>query len=358
MKKKSIIKGMLLFLIGLPALFNTACSDDDKTPFVAGNTTELRKDLAAGYDSLAAAKPENYTQDDINQFKSKLDLISSVVEDDKDLSEQEVVNLQVHLDKSLESFLNAKMFGISANYLLAGWGFDEDTGATLTAQGTKGLIAKLEAGNASIFGATAGYPQFIDQGVNGKAIYLNNGAHLAIDQYPANDFLGKKLTIAVWVKPDVIKGGNYIASLNDWHNWKLQLQDQAKAFFTVATTAGITDSDNERDLTAPVNTWTHLVIVLDLDSSDPLCFYTNGVLTKAWNTTQKPSLTGSQLPLTESVPLLIGAAVSYDESMGPITPNSWNFFQGAMDEIKFYNTAITPGQVRWLYNQEVPLLEE
>lgn len=356
MKKGIITKILLFLLISIPLLF-VACSDDKET-FVEGDTTKLRKDLVVGYDSLNVAKPENFSSSSIAEFKSKLDLISSIIDNQK-LSQQEVVNLNVHLAQSALTFENSRMYGISAEYLLGGWDFSQGDGSTsLIGAGDRSLVANLKAGPAGVFGTGAGYPKFINQGINGKAIYLNNGAYLSIDQYNPNEFLGKKLTIAVWVKPDVIKGGNYIASLNDWHNWKFQLQDQAKAFFTVATTAGITDSDNERDLTAPANTWTHLVVVLDLDGENPLCFYTNGVLTKAWKTAQKPALTGAQVALTSQVPLLIGAGVVYEESWGQISPNSWNYFQGALDEIQFYNTAASPGQVRWLYNQEAPLLEE
>ena len=355
--KKGIITRILLFLlISMPLIF-VACSDD-KENFIEGDTTELRKDLVVGYDSLNAAKPENFTESSISEFKSKLDLISSIIDEQK-LSQQEVVNLNVHLNQSALTFENSRMYGISSEYLLGGWDFSEADGSTsLLGKGERGLVANLKSGAQGIFGSTAAYPQFINQGINGRAIYLNNGAYLSIDKYNPNEFLGKQLTIAVWVKPDVIKGGNYIASLNDWHNWKFQLQDQAKAFFTVATTAGITDSDNERDLTAPVNTWTHLVLVLDLDSQSPLRFYTNGVLTKAWNTAQKPALTGAQASLTTQIPLLIGAAVEYENDWGEISPNSWSYFQGALDEIQFYNTAVSDGQVRWLYNQEAPLLEE
>lgn len=355
MKKKAINKIILLLLINISLAF-VACSDNDKGTFEKGDTTILKENLAVGYDSLNAAKPENFTQSSIEEFKAKLDLISALVEQDN-LSAQEVVNVNVHLAQSAETFENSRMYGISSDYLLAGLSFTEGEGSSLIADGKNKLVVSLKKGPAGVFGASAGYPEYINQGINGKAIYLNNGAYLEISNYNANEFLGKQLTIAVWVKPDVIKSGNYIASLNDWHNWKFQLQDQAKAFLTLATTAGISDSDNERDLTAPTNTWTHLVVVVDLDSNKPLNFYTNGILTKEWTTAQKPALTGSQVPLTEKVPLLIGAGVVYDPAWGETSPSSWNYFQGALDEIQFYNTAVTAGQVRWLYNKEAALLE-
>lgn len=355
MKKNNIFRISIAACFMALCLFQS-CSSDDNNSFVAGDVTELQKNITIGYDSISVAKPENFQDVDINEFKKKLDIMTSVITKGE-VSAQEVINMNVQFDQAFDKFLRSRMYGIPDSVLIAGFDFQKETNDIIESSGQGKLIATLNAGAAGVFGSKAGFPQFKSEGINGKSIYLNNGAYLAINQYNPNLFLGKQLSIAVWVKPDVIKSGNYIASLNDWNNWKFQLQDQAKAFFTVSTTAGITDSDNERDLTAPTKTWTHLVVVLDLGTSKPLKFYTNGVLTKQWETTQKPALSGTQSALGAQVPLLIGAGVVYEDSWGEISPMSWNYFQGALDEIKFYNAAVTDGQVKWLYNKEAALLE-
>lgn len=366
MKKNIFNKILPLFIMMAVYIFSSCSNDDDKT-FIAGDVTALKKDLAISYDTLALAKSENYEQQDITEFKNKLDLISSVVEKGN-VSEQEVINLTVHVDEALSRFLRSKMYGIPEEALIAGWNFDESANS-LVGDGERKLIADLKAGPSQIFGTSAGFPKFVDEGINGKAIYLNNGAHLAINEFEPSDFLGKQLAIALWVKPDVIKGGNYIASLNYWNNWKFQIQEQGKTFFTLKTVSGISDSDNEKDLSVPKQTWTHIVLVLDLENpTSALAFYVNGILTKAWKTEQKPSITGAQAPLYQSslgtkLPLMIGTATIYDEAKaawdwgGWDNPSSWDYFQGAMDEFKFYNAAITAGQVKWLYNKEAALLQ-
>lgn len=367
MKKYKVSNLFTVAVFACVALF-ASCSDDDKEAFVPGDTTQLKKDLVVAYDSLNLATPDKYTQESVDDFKTKLDLISSIV-DKGGVSEQEVINMNVHLDKSFTTFLNSRMYGIPAEFLIAGWGFDEGTSATSTieSEGVNKLIATLKTGPTQIFGTNTQLPQFVDEGINGKAIYLDKGAHLEIDKYTPGDFLGKQLTIAVWLKPEVVKGGNYVASLNYWNNWKFQIQEQAKAFFTIGTTAGTTDADNEKDLSVPKNTWTHVVIVLNLDEST-LSFYVNGLLTKEWTKKEKPALVGSQnaayqSPLGVMLPLMIGASTTYEEAKvawnwgGWDTPTGWDYFQGAMDEFKFYNTAISSGQVKWLYNKEAALLQ-
>lgn len=366
MKKNKYSFLFAVALLGCAYLLPSCSSDDDKTVFVEGDTTELKKELARSYDSLAVATPDKYEQVTVDEFKNKLDLISEIV-NGGNVSQQEVVNMSVHLDNSLTIFLNSKMEGIPEEYLIAGWGFNEEEGVTQIGEGERRLVATLKPGPTEIFGTATELPQFISEGINGKAIYLNKGAHLEVEQYNASDFLGRQLTIAVWLKPEVIKGGNYVASLNYWNNWKFQIQEQGKSFFTVKTPAGHTDADNERDLSVPTKSWTHVVVVLNLDNST-LSFYVNGVLTKEWTKKEKPNLIGGQdapykSPLGTQLPLMIGASTTYAEAKaswdwaGWDTPSTWDSFEGAMDEIKFYNAAITKGQVKWLYNKEAALLK-
>jgi len=365
MKKNKILIRLFSLLVIFSLVVFTSCEDNDKEEFVEGDTTTLKKELAVAYDSLENASLADYKQETINTFKEKLDLIKTII-DKGNVSAQEVVNMSIHLKEAFQSFLNNKMIGIPLEALIAGWSFDEGTGASMLGDGFAALTATLKPGPSEIF-STATLPQFVDDGIN-KALYFKNGAHLEVDGYNPSDFLGKKLSIAVWLKPEVIKGGNYIASLNYWNNWKFQIQEQGKAFFTVKAQAGHTDADNEADLSVSPGNWKHAVVVLDLENSK-LSFYINGLLTKEWTNTGKPNLVGSQSaayvsPLGKQLPLMIGAATTYPEAQaswdwsGWNTPTSWDHFEGYMDEIKFYNTALKSGQVQWLYNQEVQNLAQ
>jgi hypothetical protein len=81
-------------------------------------------------------------------------------------------------------------------------------------------------------------------------------------------------------------------------------------------------------------------------------------LTKEWDSTSKPNLTGSLQAYSNKLPLMIGACTTYPEAKAAWdwawaeTPDGWDGFVGAMDEFKIYNIALTEGQVKKLYKDE------
>ena len=147
-------------------------------------------------------------------------------------------------------------------------------------------------------------------------------------------------------------------SLNYWNTWKFQLQEQNKPFFTVTTSVGGTDADNQADNSAPNKAWTHLVVSMNLTTGN-LTFYVNGASTMVWTSTTKPNLSGSVKAYATVLPLMIGACTTYPEVIAkwdwvtpPIKPQGWDGFIGALDELKVYNIALTDGQVAKLYKDE------
>lgn len=347
------------------------CSDDDKTEFVKGDTTELKTKVTSSYDLINNASLVEYKQNVIDEFKAKVDVVNSVIASGE-ASEQEVINMTVHLDKATTKFLNSKMIAIDLENLIAGWSFNEGAGTELTADGAKQLVAKLKAGPSEIFSTATGLPKFVKEKDN-YAMEFKDGAHLAIEEYNPSDFLTSKFSISIWLKPRITKGGNYVASLNYWENWKLQIQEQGKPFFTIKTTNGGLDADNERDQSVKPGTWTHVVISLDLDAKT-MKMYINGGddadggSIKEWTDTERPALAGRQAPpfqspIGKTLPLLIGASTTYENAQlawnwsGWNTPSGWDHFDGLMDEVKFYNIALTDGQVSWLYNKEVSIFK-
>lgn len=361
MKQNKLFKiGVLVISLLLTLPLWVGCNSDDNEVFEPGDTTALKAELADCYVILDSATTVEYEQLSIDEFKKILDIIKNVVNTEA-VSSQEVKNMTIHLDEARSLFLRSKLMGIPVEALIAGWSFDEGEGISLVSDGMKKLTANLTSGPSEIFSTTA-LPQFVD-GVKGKALHFKNGSHLEVPNYASADFLGQQLSIAVWLKPDVTKGGNYVASLNYWNNWKFQIQEQGKAFFTIQSTQGFTDADNEYDQSVAPNKWAHVVVTLDL-SNQKLWFYVNGRLTKEWTSTNKPNLAGGQMApyassLNKQLPLMIGAATTYEEALaawnwsGWNTTSSWDHFEGAMDEIKFYNIALVEGQVKALYNEEI-----
>ena len=356
MNKNIILKASLLFFV--ISLF-TLCSDDNKKTFEEGDTAELKIKVAEALDLLNNANTIQWEQSSIDEFEVKVTTINTVVETEK-VSSQEVLNLTMNLEKAQQQFISKKLSDIPYENLIAGWNFDEE-GTELKGDGFRGLIASLKPGPSEIFPTTS-IPQFKADGKN-SSLYFSNGGHLEVEQYNPFDFLGKQLSICVWLKPEVSKGGNYVVSLNYWENWKFQIQEQGKPFFTLKTGAGVLDADNESDLSVKPGEWALVIITLDLDDNT-LTFYVNGAeKVKIWTSKEKPTLTGNQAapyqsPLGKMLPLIIGAITTYDQAKSQFnwsgwdTPATWDYFQGSMDELKFYNIALTSGQVRWLYNVE------
>jgi hypothetical protein len=332
----------------------TACKDDDD-PAVSADTTALVALISECQTLSDEATTTDYPQAAITSFQSTLTAAKTALAD-KGISQTAVDNLVVQLTAAKETFLAAAYGAIPGTALLFGLSFDEGTGTQLTTTGQKAYIAKLTAGPAEIFGVNTSVPGFIT-GKVGKAMYFSKGGHLEITNYTASDLLPTKLSIAVWVKPDSTRAGNYIMSFNYWNSWKFQIQEQNKPFFTIKTGTGNVDADNEADFSAPNTTWTHLAISMDL-TTEKLEMYVNGVNTKEWTSVTKTNLKGTLVTYKNTLPLMIGACTTYAEAntewtwSWPRTPAAWDHFVGAMDELKVYNVALTDGQVAKLYKDE------
>lgn len=336
----------------LMATVYTSCDPEETT---TADTTILVAVIDSCQTLSDAATTTDYPQAAITTFNAALTVAKTAVLD-KEITQTAVNNLVVSLRAAKATFLAAAFDAISPTAVLVGLTFNEGAGTQLTATG-KNWTAVLKKGPTEIFGTATNFPTFIN-GKVGKAMYFSNGSHLEIADYTSSDLLGSKLSIAVWVKPDSTRAGNYIASYNYWNSWKFQLQEQNKPFFTVHTNAdGWVDADNQADFSAPNNAWTHLVVTLDM-TTKILTFYVNGESTMIWNATTKTGLTGTgAFVFAKNLPLMIGACTTYAEANTwdwnwSRTPAGWDGFIGAMDEFKIYNIALTEGQVSKLYNEE------
>lgn len=314
--------------------------------------------LITSSETLAnGATSATYPQTAIDNFKSTLATVKTAAA--TLLTPAQITNLNVNLTAAKKTF-GTQIYGFidEALYLNAGWHFDEGTGTTATAFSTVKHVGTFTKGNAGVFGATAALPTWVDGVKGGKAISLNNGAHLEVPYTTA--FLPANITISVWVKPTELYENNYILSQNFWNGYKLQTQSGGKPFFTFKTAKAVNpiiDADNELDNSIKVNVWNHIVVSVN-GTTKELKFYVNGTLTKTWTETTK-----GIAPLIQTLtdpapqPFIIGcvatdaqlATWSWTES-----PTSLGYFKGAIDELKIYNIALVDGQVSKLYNDEKP----
>ncbi len=353
--KKNIFKSTLIAFASI-LLVSTVMTSCDKEEIDPAETSALVALIDSCQTLANAATVDDYPQEAINTFTGVLTTAKTALDNDA-ITQAAVDNLVVQLRAARETFLAAAYDAIPASDLVMGLSFEEGTGTQLTTAGKK-WTAVLKQGPSEIFGTATNLPGFV-AGKIGKAMYFNKGSHLQISDYAASDLMGSQLSVAVWVKPEVTRPGNYIISYNYWNSWKFQLQEQNKPFFTVHTNAdGWVDADNQADFSAPNNEWTHLVVTLNLNTK-VLTFYVNGVSTMEWTATTKPGLTGTgSWQYKNTLPLMIGACTTYAEAKAEWnwawaeTPEAWDYFVGAMDELKVYKVALTDGQVAKLYSEE------
>jgi len=355
--KTNLFKTAFIACVSL-ALFAGVFSSCKTTEPVTADTAKLTAVIDSCTSLLASATvATDYPAAATTEFQAKLTTAKTAAAD-KAITQTAVDNLVVQLRAAKDAFLAAAYGAIPKSALLMGMTFDETvTSNQFTTEG-KPWTAVLTKGPSEIFGTATNLPTF-KAGKKGNAIYFNNGSHLEISNYTAADLLGKQLSISVWVKPDSTRAGNYIMSYNYWNSWKFQLQEQNKPFFTIHTNAdGWVDADNQADLSAPNNAWTHLVVTLNMDTKI-LTFYVNGASTMEWDATTKPGLTGTGAWVYKNtLPLMVGACTTYAEAnatwdwVWAKTPANWDGFVGSMDELKVYNIALTAGQVAKLYKDE------
>lgn len=352
MKNLMKLHTLLLMLFVSTALILGSCKDDDDD-IVEGDKTELNALIAQAEAIAAAATTADYPQSAIDAFKATLQTIKDAAA--TKLTQTEINNLVVNLTNAMGTF-NSQAYGYidESLYLNAGWNFDEGTGTTATAYSTTQHVATFFRDNTVILGNDAMMPSWTD-GVKGKAVYFNKGAHLEVPF--TNSFLPANLTISVWVKPDELYEHNYIVSQNYWNGYKLQTQGGGKPFFTYKKIdGGIIDADNETDNSVKVGQWNHLVVSVNATTKE-LKFYVDGTLTKTWTETDKNI--GPLLQTLENAqPFIIGGVATDAELaanfMEWTTAENLGYFKGAIDELKIYNIALTDGQVSKLYNDEKP----
>ena len=140
-------------------------------------------------------------------------------------------------------------------------------------------------------------------------------------------------TISFWVKVNKLPttGEAFILSHGGWQErWKISLPSHGKPVFTTNAVGGIKDMDTD-SVALPVGLWRHLVMTHD-GVNDKI--YVNGVLKNS-----KPA-TGDLKSTTK--PFGIG----YD----PI--DTTNYFNGALDEVMVFNTALTATEITTLYTAQ------
>ncbi|MBI1225787.1 MAG: T9SS type A sorting domain-containing protein [Bacteroidetes bacterium] len=141
-------------------------------------------------------------------------------------------------------------------------------------------------------------------------------------------------TVAFWVKVNALpaSGEAFLLSFGGWQErWKISLPDHGKLVWTTNNSSGISDMDAGGGNELTTGVWKHVAFVHD-GTNDLI--YINGV-----QIAQK-AVSGTMNSTTK--PLGIG--------YNPIDVG--NYFNGDLDEIQIFGTALTAGQIMALYTAQ------
>ncbi len=138
-------------------------------------------------------------------------------------------------------------------------------------------------------------------------------------------------TVSFWVKPTTLPGQGevYLMSFGGWQErWKISLPSHGKPIWTTNNSSGISDMDAGDANALTPGVWKHLVFVHD-GAKDII--YVNGVQAAEKN------VTGTMNSTTKAL------GIGYN----PI--DAGNFFDGDLDEVLIFNSALSAPQIAALY---------
>ena len=345
---------LVVLLLGALLGASSCSKTDDSAPVGNADKTKLSAlidSVTLGYNAATeGTKPGTYAPGAKTALKTALDL-STATKNDPSYNQAAVDAATANLRRAVVVFKAALIQEVSVANLVAQWKFSGNANDA-TANAHNGTLKSGPTGPGTAPGDGGTLPGLVADrfGQANQAYEFNNGAYIEVPYSAALN--PQSLTISLWCKRFDGNSDNYLLSLNRWTGYKFQLQGAGKPFLTVTTTAGGADKDDDAGI-VPVNVWTHVTVSY---TDGTMKFYINGAPVKTWTDVKGPLKAvpqavalciGQQLPkdVYNSVPTG-GQAADYFQYYGPA------YFKGQMDDIRFYNRALTDAEVQSIYTIE------
>jgi hypothetical protein len=344
MKKRTILTWALILPLGL-TLFIAGCNNGTDCPTVNYTTLDAAIVQAQATHDAAVEGTEigQYQAGSKATLQTSIDLAQSVRVSDC-VTQTELDNAKTNLDIAVTAFEAQKVTDVSPTNLVAHWMFNGNANDA-TANSNNGTPT---AGH-TYFGGGAAPSLTTDRFGNPSYCYqFDKGSNIEVPYSTALN--PQSITLSLWIKMTEQPNNDYIIALNRWNGWKLNLQDANFLFFTIKTTYNGADAYYDRDsnpaaITADV--WTHVVVTF---TDGFMNFYVNGELKKAWDNTPGIPVAVDNINLSIGSDLPTGQYSPDDTS--PYYVNWGGYFKGAIDDIRFYNIALTASQVTSIYTFE------
>jgi hypothetical protein len=334
-----------------------SCKKDHPAPDYHADKTRLAQVI----DSLKAVsdaavegnKPGQY----IPGSKTALDSVISLGEEvntSDTYTQEEVNNAVSNLIRAGTTFSSKQLQEVSKENLMGYWKFNGNANDSSGHQHDGMLKTNWFGPDAGSAADGATLPVLVADrfGRSNSAYYFEKGATIEVPY--SNDLNPKSMTISLWLRTDVAStGGDYMFAMNRWWGYKLNLQGSNFLYFTVYKGDGnwVTDDDGGSGSTVPLSTWVHAAVSYD-NSSSTVKFYLNGNLVRTLT-----NKTGPPATLTTPYNITIGnelpkSKYNLSDSNNPDYYWGPDNFTGMLDDVRFYNTALTDNQVLSIYTEE------
>ncbi len=277
----------------------------------------------------------NYSVGSRTDLKTAIDL-ATAVKGSTQYSQQQVDNATANLRRAIIAFQSRLIQDVSADNLIAQWKFTGNANDA-SGHGHNGTLMTgyISGGSSPVDGGTL--PQLITDRFNvaNSAYDFQNGANIEVPY--TSDLNPKEFTITLWVKRHETNPDNYMFSLNTYNGFKFQLQGANFLFLTIHADNGYHDVDSNPGV-VPADVWTFISASY---TNGTMKFYVNDKLVKT------AAVTGTPVTLVTPVNLVIGQSL-------PKSQFGSSYFKGSMDDIRFYNRALTDAESLSIYTTEQP----